>query len=263
MLPTRLLHVKGLKTCRVEQVGLSVASLNGGDVFLLDDGSAVYLWSGREASVKEKQRGAEVAKGIKDERVHQVELLGEVVIHRLEQGQKSEDEHPEFWALLGGDKSMVRPAVADSAEDDAKGARESELFHLHESEDGKRALTIEKVKGGPLRAASTRTDTFVLVCPARDLRVDRVEGDRRRAEARDAQGAGVHHEPRHAGLDAGDARGPGRGAHPLQGQVPRLGEPLGGQDRRREDPAHQGHLVGHQHRAAAARGRAGGDRKAR
>ena len=165
VLPTRLLHVKGLKTCRVEQVGLSVGSLNGGDVFLLDDGSAVYLWSGREASVKEKQRGAEVAKGIKDERVHQVELLGEVVIHRLEQGQKSEDEHPEFWALLGGDKSMVRPAVADSAEDDAKGARESELFHLHESEDGKKALTIEKVKGGPLRAALDPTDTFVLVCP--------------------------------------------------------------------------------------------------
>ena len=133
---------------------------------ILDDGSAVYLWSGREASVKEKQRGAEVAKGIKDERVHQVELLGEVVIHRLEQGQKSEDEHPEFWAVLGGDKSMVRPAVADSAEDDAKGARRRpSLYRLHESEDGKKALTIEKVKGVPLRAALDPTDTFVLVCP--------------------------------------------------------------------------------------------------
>ena len=116
--------------------------------------------------MKERQKGVEVCLGIKDERVHQVELLGEVRHVQLDQGQKSEGEHAEFWSKLKGDKSMVQPAVADSVEDDKKAMKDAELFHLHESEDGKKTLTIEKVKGGPLRAALDPTDTFVLVCPS-------------------------------------------------------------------------------------------------
>ena len=85
---------------------------------------------------------------------------------QLCQGEASEDEHPEFWRLLGGDKSQVQPEVADSAEDDKKAAKDTELYRLKEAEvKGKRTLTFEKLKG-VYRASLDPDDAFILVCPA-------------------------------------------------------------------------------------------------
>lgn len=58
--PTRLLHIKGRRYARVNQVELSAKSLNAGDVFILDAGTALYQWNGPEANKKEKTRGLEV-----------------------------------------------------------------------------------------------------------------------------------------------------------------------------------------------------------
>ena len=167
-IPTRLLHVKGLKQCRVSQVQLSAKSLNAGDVFVLDTGNILYQWNGSESSVKERQKGVEVCIGLKDERVHQVELLGEVTHVQLDQGQPSEDEYGGFWNELKGDKSMVQPAVEDSKDDDKKAAKETMLYRLKETVDestGKRKLTTEKLKG-IYRSHLDPDDTFILVCAA-------------------------------------------------------------------------------------------------
>ena len=49
------------------QTNLSWASINHGDVFILDMGRQIYVWNGREAGRLEKIKGLDVARRIKDE----------------------------------------------------------------------------------------------------------------------------------------------------------------------------------------------------
>ena len=102
---TRLLHLKGVKMVRVTVVPLSAASLNAGDVFVLDNGLSIIQWNGSEANRKEKAKALDVCVGIKDEERH-----GKATITACEQGSEPE----EFWKALGG-KGTVAAAVPDSA----------------------------------------------------------------------------------------------------------------------------------------------------
>jgi len=43
---TRLLHLKGKRTVRVNEVPIKIQSLNKGDVFILDDGLTIYILEG-------------------------------------------------------------------------------------------------------------------------------------------------------------------------------------------------------------------------
>ena len=43
---TRLLHCKGKRTVRCHEVAVSSASLNTGDVFILDVGLTLFVWNG-------------------------------------------------------------------------------------------------------------------------------------------------------------------------------------------------------------------------
>lgn len=63
----RLLHVKGRRNIRVQQTKLSWASLNTGDVFILDLGLDIWVWSGSDAQRVEKIKGLDVARRIRDE----------------------------------------------------------------------------------------------------------------------------------------------------------------------------------------------------
>lgn len=54
---TKLLHLKGKRTVRVSTVPLSAASLNAGDVFILDAGLKIYIFNGRYANKFEKTKG--------------------------------------------------------------------------------------------------------------------------------------------------------------------------------------------------------------
>ena len=51
---TRLLHIKGRRNIRVQQVKLDPTSMNEGDVFVLDAGKDIFQWNGKEASRVEK-----------------------------------------------------------------------------------------------------------------------------------------------------------------------------------------------------------------
>lgn len=47
---TRLLMVKGKRTVRVKEVPVSIASLNRGDVFILDVGLTIFVFEGPTAN---------------------------------------------------------------------------------------------------------------------------------------------------------------------------------------------------------------------
>jgi advillin len=90
---TRLLHLKGKRTVRVNEVPAALASLNKGDVFILDKGLKIFLFNGPSANKNEKAKGIEVANRINsDERGARAELI---LID-------SDPQNTEFWSEFGG-----------------------------------------------------------------------------------------------------------------------------------------------------------------
>ena len=83
---------------------LNRASLNEGDVFILDAGTIVYRWEGKECSPFEKQKAATLAHNICEAR------LGKA---------KQAEIDGKFWELLGGEGDIQGPvehAPAEAAE---------------------------------------------------------------------------------------------------------------------------------------------------
>ena len=56
---TRLLHVKGKKYVRVTEVPLSYASLNSGDVFIVDSGAELIQFNGSKSGASERNKAAQ------------------------------------------------------------------------------------------------------------------------------------------------------------------------------------------------------------
>lgn len=63
----RLFHVKGKKNVRVNQVNLSVSSMNKGDCFILDAGRDIYVYVGVNAKRIEKMKATSAANQIRDQ----------------------------------------------------------------------------------------------------------------------------------------------------------------------------------------------------
>jgi hypothetical protein len=57
--PTRLLHVKGKRVCRVKSVEVSSSSLNKGDAFVLDKGLMIYVFFGSDCNKYEQIKAME------------------------------------------------------------------------------------------------------------------------------------------------------------------------------------------------------------
>lgn len=64
----RLLHIKGTKNIVVREVPIAIASLNSGDVFILDAGLNLYQLNGKNSAGQERVKGAELARAIDAER---------------------------------------------------------------------------------------------------------------------------------------------------------------------------------------------------
>lgn len=103
----RLLKVKGRKFPRVTEVPLDRSSLNCGDVFILDAGSVLYQWSGKESSAQERGRGSQLTRCISSERNSRAKVQVE------DQGKESDA----FWAALPGGKGPIAPACAGGVDD--------------------------------------------------------------------------------------------------------------------------------------------------
>lgn len=63
----RLFQVKGKKNVRVNQVNLSVSSMNKGDCFILDAGNDIYVYVGASAKRVEKLKAISAANQIRDQ----------------------------------------------------------------------------------------------------------------------------------------------------------------------------------------------------
>jgi hypothetical protein len=145
---TRLLHLKGAKTVRVTVVPMRAASLNAGDVFVLDLGLSLIQWNGAEANRREKAKALDVVADIRNN-----ERGGRATVSTCEQGE----EPDEFWTALGG-RGPVAAAVCDSTPSLARGE-----LRLIRVSDASGAMTTTEVGRGRLqREMLTSEDAFIM-----------------------------------------------------------------------------------------------------
>ncbi|XP_066925925.1 gelsolin, cytoplasmic-like [Clytia hemisphaerica] len=149
----RLLHVKGKRNIRIEEVELTYKSLNHGDVFVLDDGKTIYCWNGKDSSKRERVKAAEIARKIKDD-----ERGGKPRVILIDSGHDNENT---FFKVLG-DKGPIKSAEegGDDVEHDSQDKVEVCLYRVS---DASGELKIEEAAKKPLKKEDLDTDDcFIL-----------------------------------------------------------------------------------------------------
>lgn len=130
----RLLHLKGRKNVRCQEVPLTADSLNSGDCYILDNGLTLYQWQGSSSSMQEKTRAAQTSRAMDDERKGRPSV---VVID-----EKDNDIPEEFWSLLGGQKDISTDAGGDA---DWETKDDKVLYQLS---DAGNALEFNRIASG-------------------------------------------------------------------------------------------------------------------
>jgi gelsolin len=146
----RLLHLKGRKTIRVVQVPIEVASLNEGDVFILDAGFRILQWQGRKCGKGERAKAGQLCRALDDER------RGKPEIEVFMQGDKDDEE---FWSFFPGGKPETIP---EDTGDDAEWEKKSDKCMMQLS-DASGSLTFTEVSKGKIAyGALVSEDVFIV-----------------------------------------------------------------------------------------------------
>jgi hypothetical protein len=150
----RLLQVKGRRNIRVWEVKKEAASLNKGDVFVLDQFQHIWVWNGSESSRLERAKGIEVARGLRD-----LEHAGRAQIHIYDEDDPNVDE---FYKALGSKESKLN--VADASPDEDTFDRKSQTRPtLYRVSDASGELEVKEVAKAPLKQDMLDTnDCFIL-----------------------------------------------------------------------------------------------------
>jgi len=146
----RLLHLKGKKNIRTTEVSCNSDSLNSGDVFLLDNYSALYLWYGKQSGIFERRKGGELATALKNERG------GKPTIATLDEGK----EEKVFWDLMGGPGPIM--SAEEGGEDIEAEQEQQQVKKLIRLSDATGALKLTEVANGTVKkSALDSKDVFI------------------------------------------------------------------------------------------------------
>jgi len=145
-LPTRMFHIRRTnRHTRCVQVPVQCDSLNQGDAFVLDAGEVIYTWFGTTASGFEKNQAGVMSHN----------LAGDAGRPATRQESDVEDDHEEFWMLLGGKEKIMEED--DRRIIDVTRVQEPAMFILS---DGNNELKIDSV---PFDAASLHSEDVCLI----------------------------------------------------------------------------------------------------
>eukprot|EP00727_Mastigamoeba_balamuthi_P001762 m51a1_g11583 putative gelsolin-like protein 2-like (367) ;mRNA; r:55954-57821 len=148
----RLLQLKGKKHVRLQEVPLALASVNSGDVFILDLGLTLVQFNGRQSGALERGKAAELCREIDSER------SGRPVVVVFEE---ADAKYPEEWTkVLGSGK--ISPAAAGG--DDLtfeRGVTHRQLWRLSDA-SGKLAMSKVAEDKAVVRSALDQNDVFVV-----------------------------------------------------------------------------------------------------
>jgi len=135
----RLLWIKGKKKIRVTQVDLTTASLNSGDVFVLDLGLKIFQFNGAKCGPMEKQKAAQITRTLKDERKSQPQVI---VVEETDKGADAD----EFWKVLGG-KATIKTAEQGGSDEEAENEGRS-IRTLYQLSDASGKMEFKHISDG-------------------------------------------------------------------------------------------------------------------
>ncbi len=93
---------------RVTEVPLSAASLNSGDVFILDGGAKIYVWTGASASPLEKNKAITQTITLRDDKDHQGKSqVGASSADPLKASRIGSHPHAYIYEALYGDQVIT------------------------------------------------------------------------------------------------------------------------------------------------------------
>lgn len=145
----RLLHVKGIKNrIAVSEVERSYKSMNSGDCFVLDAGLKIYTFSGKSASVMERNKAKEFAQSLASDR-----KTAKVSVHL-----EGDSDLSEFWQALGGE-GPIKSATEGGDDAAAAAAGTKRLFRLSDS-TGKMSFK-EEASGKVRKVMFDSNDVFI------------------------------------------------------------------------------------------------------
>lgn len=146
-------------TVRVLQVPLEAASLNNGDVFILDNGLTVYQFNAPNSDSKERRRAMEIVQqDIREDRDGLPELT-------ILDGDEVFSCDP-FWELLGGKvDDLPDPESGRDTEitDDVNFSASKKLFKISD-ESGSLVLSLEKEAESVSEDDMNDEDVWVVAC---------------------------------------------------------------------------------------------------
>lgn len=149
----RLFQVKGKRDVRVREVAFSIASMNQGDCFLLDNGRKIYVFVGRKAKRVEKLKAISAANQIRDQ-----DHRGRATVEVLDEFN-SDAEQQVFFDELGAGSASELP---DDANDDEEFERK-DTATLHLVSDASGSLKVTQVATSPLTQDLLKPeDCFIL-----------------------------------------------------------------------------------------------------
>lgn len=156
--PTRLLQLKGRRNVRVKQVETAAASLNDGDVFILDMGLNLYQWNGAECNKMEKAKALSTLTLLRDDRGAKPQ------IHVIESSEGAAGERgATFWEALGGYPEGGVAGAAEGGDDKEEERKAKKEIKLYKVSDASGEMTTEQIAGAKLkRDMLDSTETFVL-----------------------------------------------------------------------------------------------------
>lgn len=155
----RLLHIKGkAKRMAVREVPLSVASMNLGDVFILDKGTELFQWNGPESGPFERHKAADIMDAIESERQGRTTNL---VLEGM-------DDNADFWGDLG-DKNAVKSAAEGGSDDATVDANHKDTIFRIKEENGE--ITVSEVASGAIGMQHLDSDDVFVVDKASVLYV--------------------------------------------------------------------------------------------
>jgi len=134
------------KNIVVKEVSLNRESLHSNDVFLLDMGLRIIQWNGSESAGLERYSAAKYIQDMENERGTQIDTT---VID-----EHAEEDSDEFYASLNGE--------LDSEDEDSM-IDSSDEVTLYRLSDSTGALSLKKVKTGPVHEEDLNTNDVFFV----------------------------------------------------------------------------------------------------
>lgn len=146
----KLYKIKGRKRPRIFEVSLHVDSMNRGDVFILDNGSKIWVWCGTKSNRSERRKGMQYARDIRDgerngkARVLVIEDPGD--LHPKEKN----DELSMFFSELGS-SGPIKPAGPSDADEKFERDLISKTT-LHKVSDTGGQMRVTEIATGRLKS---------------------------------------------------------------------------------------------------------------